>query len=142
MRFRIVTPRALDSRYVACTVKERKTIHMNWEDTFVAWAKPPGQTEQTKCDNAVTAVRKAIDASSSLAKRSITVFPQGSYNNRTNVRMDSDVDICVRCTDSFFYDLPEGTAPATFGFSTPAIYPYATFKNDVDAALRSYFGKD
>jgi hypothetical protein len=48
----------------------------------------------------------------------------------------------VRCTDSFFYDLPRETTPATFGFTTPAVYSYATFKNDVEAALKSYFGKD
>jgi predicted nucleotidyltransferase len=59
---------------------------------------------QTKCDNAVRAVRKAIDCSDKLNIRSIEVFAQGSYANRTNVRKDSDIDICVLCIDTFFPD--------------------------------------
>jgi hypothetical protein len=112
---------------------------MGWEDSFQSWAKAPGQTEQTKCDNAVTAIRKAIDASAALAKRNIRVFAQGSYCNRTNVRQDSDVDVCVLCTDSFFYELPTAITTGDFNIS-PAAYGYAQFKNDVGAALGSYFG--
>ena len=77
---------------------------MALEDTLKSWARAPGQTELDKCDNAVTAVRKALAASSALSKLSIKVFAQGSYCNRTNVREDSDVDVCVRCSDSFFSD--------------------------------------
>src|ERR1700758_3486623 len=102
---------------------------MSWEDTFQSWSKPPGETEQTKCDNAVRAVRKAIDASPAFAKRSIAVFPQGSYRNRTNVRLDSDVDVCVLCTDSLFSNLPDGLTDADVGLS-PATYVYSQYKND------------
>lgn len=114
---------------------------MSWEDTLKAWAKPPGETEQTKCDNAITAVRKAIDASSTLAKRSIRVFPQGSYNNRTNVRMDSDVDVCVLCTEVCFpdYSFADGLTDSDVGL-TDHPYTYAKYRNDVGEALRSYFG--
>ena len=114
---------------------------MSWEDTLNSWAKPPGETEQTKCDNAVTAVRKAIDASSALAKRNVRVFPQGSYNNRTNVRMDSDVDICVLCTDVCFvdYGFSNGLTDSDLGLSDHP-YTYAEYKNDVERALKSYFG--
>ena len=66
--------------------------HVATEDNFKSWAKAPGQTEQTTCDNAVTAVRKAINANATLSKHNIKVFAQGSYCNRTNVREDSDVD--------------------------------------------------
>ncbi len=113
---------------------------MSWEDTLQSWAKPPAENEQTKCDNAVRAVRKAIDASPALKGRSIRVFAQGSYCNRTNVRTDSDVDICVLCNTSMFFDLPDGTTSSTFGIITPADYAYSTFKNDLEAALRLYFG--
>jgi hypothetical protein len=108
------------------------------EDSLKSWAKAPGQTEQTTCDNAVAAVRKAILASAKLSKLSIKVFAQGSYCNRTNVREDSDVDVCVRCNDSYFYYLPPELTPANCGF-IPATVNYATFKNDVGAALTAYF---
>src|ERR1700741_2991253 len=106
---------------------------MSLEDSLQSWAKAPGQTEQTQCDNAVAAIRKAKDASLSLSKRGVRVFAQGSYCNRTNVRQDSDVDVCVLCTDSFFYHLPDGKTNRDFNFTIPANYGYAQFKNDVGA---------
>lgn len=114
---------------------------MSLEDSLKSWAKPPGETEQTKCDNAVNAVKKAVAANTTLAKHNIRIFAQGSYANRTNVREDSDVDVCALCTDTFFYDLPQETTVFDFGLTNPAAYLYSQFKNDVQAALNSYFTK-
>ena len=111
----------------------------DWENTFRSWGQAPSQTERDKCENAERAIREAITASSALAARSISVFAQGSYANRTNVRQDSDVDICVRCRDVFYYDLPAGVLRESYGI-TPANYEYAQFKNEVGAALTDYFG--
>jgi hypothetical protein len=61
---------------------------MALEDSLASWAKPPGSTEQDKCDNAVRGIRKAIDGSTKLASKTISVFALGSYCNRTNVRQD------------------------------------------------------
>lgn len=112
-----------------------------WEDTFQSWGKPPGTTEQEKCDNAERAIRKAIDASSTLSRMDIRVFPQGSYRNRTNIREDSDVDICVLCVDVCFPDYSQSD-----GLTDNDVrlvdhpYTYPEFKDDVRRALRSYFG--
>lgn len=111
----------------------------DWESTFRSWGQAPSQTEREKCENAERAIRKAIATSSALAARSITVFAQGSYANRTNVRQDSDVDICVLCRDVFYYDLPAGVLRESYGI-TPASYEYAQLKNEVGAALKNYFG--
>ena len=115
---------------------------MSWEDTFQSWAKPPGKTELAKASNAERAIRKAIDASSAFSHLNIRVFPRGSYRNRTDVRMDSDVDICALCTDSIFFDLPEGMMAQDTRISTPAKYPFTEFKNDVENALVSYLGQE
>jgi predicted nucleotidyltransferase len=114
----------------------------DWNATFSSWGAPPGATEQTKCENAERALRKAIDASSKLAPHTIEVFTQGSYANRTNVRQDSDVDICVLYKDAFFtdYTLSEALNDSAVGLSTSS-YKYADFKNDVEAALVSHFGR-
>jgi len=71
----------------------------------------------------------------------LEVFAQGSYANRTNVRQDSDVDICILCKDVFFTDymLSEGLNDAALGY-TNAQYTYTEFKSDVEAALKAYFG--
>jgi predicted nucleotidyltransferase len=117
------------------------TLNRNWEDIFCTWAGAPSETEQTKCENAERAVRKAIDASEKLSAKTIEVFAQGSYANRTNVRQDSDVDICVLYKDGFFpdYSMSEGLSGALLGFAD-GHYRYMEFKSDVGAALKSYFG--
>jgi predicted nucleotidyltransferase len=112
----------------------------DWEAQFREWAKPPGKTEQERCDNAVSAIRNAIKASDKLNRRDITFFVQGSYRNNTNVRKDSDVDVGILCKDVFYTDLPEGLTDADLGFSDAA-YKYAQFKNEVEEALASYFGR-
>lgn len=115
----------------------------DWEATFTSWGAAPGTTEQTKCENAERAVRKAICASTKLSSKKIEVFTQGSYANRTNVRQDSDVDVCVMYADAFFtdYSMSEGLTGSVLGH-TDADYPYSEFKNDVGAALVSFFGQE
>lgn len=112
----------------------------DWEDQFRTWAKPPGKTEQDRCDNAASAIRNAIKASDKLRARGVSVLAQGSYRNNTNVRQDSDVDIGIVCTDTFFFDLPDGTTRETFRIG-PATYGYDQYKNDVEAALVNHFGR-
>lgn len=110
-----------------------------WEDKFRAWAKSPSATETQRAENAVGAVRNAINASAKLKARDVKVFTQGSYRNRTNVRRESDVDVGVVCYDSFFSHYPAGVDHKTFG-NEPATYLYSQFKDEVGEALRSYFG--
>ncbi len=113
----------------------------DWEAQFREWAKPPGKTEQDRCDNAASAIRNAIKASDKLRTRGVSIFAQGSYRNNTNVRKDSDVDIGILCTDTFFYDpLPEGYTQERLGFSN-ATYHYDQYKNEVEEALVNYFGR-
>src|ERR1017187_5641844 len=91
----------------------------DWEATFSSWGAAPSETEQTKSENAERAVRKAVDASAKLSAKSIDVFTQGSYANRTNVRQDSDVDICVLYTGAFFpdYSMSEELNDLALGYS-------------------------
>ena len=110
----------------------------DWEQTFRDWGKPPSKTEQEKCDNAERAIRKAIDVSETLNNRDIIVFPKGSYRNRTNARLSSDVDICVLCRDTINISYPEGMTDDMTGLG-PATYHYSDYKNDVENALVGYF---
>jgi hypothetical protein len=86
-------------------------------------------------------IKKAMEASDALSSRSVRVFAQGSYRNNTNVRQDSDVDICVLCTDTIIFDLGEGVTKEQTGWSPPT-YSFTDYRNDVERALRSYFGAD
>jgi len=86
-------------------------------------------------------VREALGASPALQRHTLEVLAHGSYRNNTNVRAQSDVDICVRCLDVFYpdYNFAPGLTNAQLGL-VDASYPPATFKSDVEAALRAHFG--
>ena len=111
------------------------------DEKLARWASSPPDSEKTKAENAERAIKKAIAASSALACRDIKVFAQGSYRNRTNVRADSDVDVCVMCRDTYFFDIPPGRVISEFepNFSS-ATYTFQQYKSDVGAALLAYFG--
>lgn len=111
----------------------------DWERTFQSWSAAPGTTQQTKAENAERAVRAAIDASAKLARIDVRVFAQGSYRNRTNVRLESDVDICVCLMDTFITRLDDGLTYQDVGIQD-APYTAAAYKNDVEQALRAHFG--
>jgi hypothetical protein len=111
----------------------------DWESTFNSCSKPPGQTEADRIENAVTAVRKALDADDFLAENT-KVFVQGSYRNRVNVRQESDVDIGVLYTGNTFYPVyPAGKTQEDFG-SIDGTYNYEDFKHRIANALVDRFG--
>ncbi len=114
----------------------------DWEDTFSRWSGPSSPTEQEKQERAERMVREAIRESDTLRGKQIEVFPQGSYRNNTNVREDSDVDICVCCMSVFFTDfsMADGFAKEHVGL-VDSPYTYAQFKNEVEAALVAKFGR-
>lgn len=114
---------------------------IDWEETFRRWAKPSSDTEAFKMENAESMIRDAIRECPVLAERDIQIFAQGSYRNNTNVRQDSDVDICVRCMDTCINDfsqVPLATLESV-GLQ-PATYLYPQFRNEVEAALIEKFG--
>ena len=116
-------------------------IQDGWEDVFRTWARPPSETEQDRSDNAERMIREAIRNDAVLSKRNIDVFAQGSYKHNTNIKQDSDVDICIRYMDTFFYDLPDqSVGPERFGIE-PSVYTLLEFKNAVENALVNKFGR-
>ena len=113
----------------------------DWESVCRTWIKASSDTECEKQENAVRMIRDAIDDYEPLAARDIKIIPQGSYRNNTNVRQESDVDICVCCMEPFFasytfanYDMQEAGNVTT-------TYTYAEFKNQVGAALVKKSGR-
>jgi len=113
---------------------------MTGEETFTAWSTGPSKTEQDRCDNAVDMIIDALNDDDDLVKLNIEVFPQGSYKARTNIKQDSDVDICVMLTDTIFTYYPESVTDELVG-NSPSQYTYALFKNTVERALVKKFGR-
>lgn len=114
-------------------------MSQTWEEKFRIWAQSPSKSETDRLERTERAIREAIHASFKLSSRSLKIFTQGSFRNRTNVRRESDIDVGVLCYDTFFYELPPQKTDAQFGIS-PATYSYAQFKNEVGEALVAKFG--
>jgi hypothetical protein len=114
---------------------------MSWEETFKSWGAPPGKTEKEKMENAETAIRKAIKANAKLSDMDISIILQGSYRSRTNVRNDSDVDICVCLNSTFFRRYPPSKTQTDY-YHTDGSITFREFKNLVHTALGDHFGYD
>lgn len=114
------------------------------EDTLTGWTKPPSDSEQTRLETSERMVREAINEDEKLSKKSTETFGQGSYANDTNVRLNSDIDINVRYTGGYYFDLPEDKTEADMGIDKdgPSGYSFSEFKNEVEAALVKKFGRD
>lgn len=62
----------------ATTGRTGESMSRDWEKQFGQWAKGPGTTEEKRCENAVSAIRNAINESPQLKHRNTKVFVQGS----------------------------------------------------------------
>ena len=111
-----------------------------WENLFSKWRKPLARREEEKCKNAIGMVSNAMNASETTSNLKLNIFTQGSYANNTNVREDSDVDICV-CYGgpSFFPDYPDGFEKEHFGNSS-SNYNFLDYKKSIKDSLTEYFG--
>jgi len=111
------------------------------EEQFAQWAKAPSETEEGKCQTTVSRITKTIR--SKFGQR-VSVFIQGSYKNRTNVRFDSDVDI-VACLDGIYFGDISGMNEADkqkYHQIPNSSYTYAKFKNDIQQILEEEFGHE
>jgi hypothetical protein len=110
------------------------------EETFLAWTKPPSDSEDAKCENAVKSIKEAIRGDEALAKYQLDIFAQGSYANSTNVKLNSDVDVCIQTLNVFFADYPEKKGHNDFG-NLESQLNFFTFKSEVGSALKHHFGE-
>jgi hypothetical protein len=114
---------------------------MSWEDTLTTWSRGPSATETEKCENAESVIFKLLKKDSTLSELPLRVFTQGSYAARTNVRLDSDVDICVLSTHAFFYDLAPDLTPDPVDHLGPPTLSFSKYKDLIHSALVSGLGE-
>ncbi len=111
------------------------------EQTFDNWRKPASETEEQRISNAISMIKDAISASDKLKDKEIEIFVQGSYANNTNVRANSDVDVCVILKDTFYSEYPDGKSRDDYGF-TAGTNNFDTYRSDLIKALNDKYGKD
>ena len=111
------------------------------EETLKNWKNPASDTEEQRISNTINMIKSAIASCSDLDDLTIEVFVQGSYANNTNVRTNSDVDVCVMLTSSFYTEYPEGKSREDYGFTEGSI-SFAEYKKRIKKAIIDKFGSD
>ncbi len=64
-----------------------------WNARFRHWRKPASDSEEETLARAKNNVREALSSNVWLGNEGVTIAPQGSYFNRTNVRREADIDL-------------------------------------------------
>ena len=73
-----------------------------WARYLHTWGRPPSTSEREQIARTVRMITVALRRHPWFRTQRLRVFIQGSYTNNTNVRLNSDMDLCVCLTDGFF----------------------------------------
>lgn len=120
---------------------KRKNMSRFSEQTFDGWRRPASETEEQRISNTISMIKDAIKESDELKNKDIDIFVQGSYANNTNVRANSDVDVCIMLKDNFYSEYPEGLTRECYGFMK-GTNDYSIFRKQVIRALINKYGDD
>ena len=105
------------------------------------WRKPLSETEEQKISNAISMIKDAVRAHSDLSKLDIEFIVQGSYGNNTNIKLDSDIDVCVMLKNPFYTLYRNEATDKDYGLvSVPPIYD--SYKKHIIEALELKFGRE
>lgn len=111
------------------------------ENTLKGWKDPASVTEEQRISNTINMIKSAVNGSAELKNLTIEVFVQGSYANNTNVRTNSDVDVCVMLTSTFFTAYPDDKTDSDYGFVEGTI-TFDEYKRRVKKAIIDKFGNE
>ena len=111
------------------------------ESILQSWTSPLSQTEELRVENTIRMVREAVTSYFKLSNCSMSIFVQGSYANNTNVRQNSDVDICIMCTSTVFCNYVDGRTDKDYGY-VPGTLAFADYKSYIIEALKLKFGTE
>lgn len=109
------------------------------EETLKTWTSSLSQTEEQRVENTVSMIKNAVTKYDKLSDCTMEIFAQGSYANNTNVRQNSDIDICVMLTSTFFCNYVDGKTDKDYGYTEGSI-TYSDYKSYIIEALKAKFG--
>ncbi|HEV7566376.1 MAG TPA: hypothetical protein VGO31_10490 [Microbacteriaceae bacterium] len=117
----------------------------NWEEWLRTAAGPASSTEEADRDRTEVRIRDAIARAADIPSN-VRVYAKGSYANNTNVRRDSDVDIAVEWTSTFYVERTKETwdmSAQELGY-TPAGFDVtpSEFRETVERAVIVAFRSD
>ena len=111
------------------------------EQTLQNWTAQLSQTEEQRAENTIKMIRDAINSCDELKDKDIDIFIQGSYANNTNVRSESDVDVCVMLRDAFHTVYAEEKGREDYGFSA-SNFTFQEYRDLVKKALQDKFRRE
>ena len=76
-----------ERNYLAEAMAEARS-RASWNDRLSHWEKPASDSEEAIIERAANSVRTLIAKNSRLCNEGVSIEPQGSYYNNTNVRQD------------------------------------------------------
>lgn len=127
-------------------VQVQHRLDEKWERVLTAWERPASNSEEDQIQRAARMVREAVAANTWLTREGVSVEPQGSYFNNTNVRLEADMDIRVVhpsitvLTDSNVGSANEHVAAAYFDAGRTNLEIANELRRNVGAALAAKFG--
>lgn len=111
------------------------------ENTLLSWTLPLSSTEEARVENTVRMIKDAINKNELLSNYVIEVFAQGSYANNTNVKQNSEIDICAMLKSVFYPKYVEGMEQDDYGHSSSQ-FTFFDFKSEIIKSLEFKFGVD
>ncbi len=67
-----------------------------WNDRFTHWERSESDSETQRIERARDMVKQALSRNAWLTAEGVRLVEQGSFTNRTNIRLDSDIDLRVQ----------------------------------------------
>ncbi len=116
------------------------------ESQLEGFTKPISESENQRCQNMIRMVKEAIQTyynetrDNKMSLNNYEIFLQGSYANNTNVKQNSDVDICVMYKNAFRYHMPDGYS--LDGRYSDSTLSYMELRNSIKQALIKKFGSN
>lgn len=88
-----------------------------WNDRFAHWERSESGSETRRIERARDMVQQALSRNTWLESQGVRLAQQGSFTNRTNTRLESDIDLRVQHPDlkvTYAYGVDEATAKLSY----------------------------
>ncbi|MCA6072169.1 MAG: nucleotidyltransferase [Endomicrobium sp.] len=108
------------------------------EEILTKYCSVVSDTEAKKIENAKSMIKDAVNDSNEFSGLDYEIFEQGSYANNTNVKFDSDIDVCVMLKSTFYGEYPDGLTYKDYKFEVGITYD--DYKRRAVRALNKKFG--
>jgi hypothetical protein len=111
------------------------------ETTLDNWRKPASETEDQRISNAISMIKDAVNSHDIPKTKDIEFVIQGSYGSRTNIKINSDIDVCAMLKDTFYSEYRDGAKRENYGF-VEGSNNFHDYKSYIIEALQKKFGRE